>query len=83
MTDRGVGFNPLNEITINQNERSTTKMRKITAFLFVALAFSLFGCKGPEGPTGPAGANGTNGTSAFWSIEGFKDSLQCGKCHTV
>ncbi len=58
-------------------------MRKLTAFLFVALAFSIFGCKGPEGPTGPAGKDGGNGTNAFWSIEGFKDSIQCGTCHSA
>ena len=61
-------------------------MRKIAAVLFIALSFALFGCKGPEGPTGPAGSNGTNGTngtSAFWSMEGFKDSLQCGRCHSA
>ena len=64
-------------------------MRKLAALLFLALSFALFGCKGPEGPAGPAGTNGnngtngTNGTSAYWQIDGFKDSLQCGTCHTA
>lgn len=58
-------------------------MKKLVAVLFVALAFSLFGCKGPEGPVGPAGAAGKDGQNAgFVYFDGFKDSLKCSMCHT-
>lgn len=57
-------------------------MKKLVAVLFVALAFSLFGCKGPEGPVGPAGTAGKDGQNAgFVYFEGFKDSLKCASCH--
>ncbi len=57
-------------------------MKKLAAVLFVALAFSLFGCKGPEGPVGPAGTSGKDGQNAgFVYFDGFKDSLKCASCH--
>lgn len=57
-------------------------MKKLVAILFVALAFSLFGCKGPEGPVGPAGTVGKDGQNAgFVYFDGFKDSLKCASCH--
>jgi hypothetical protein len=57
-------------------------MKKLAAVFFVALAFSLFGCKGPEGPVGPAGTSGKDGQNAgFVYFDGFKDSLKCATCH--
>lgn len=62
-------------------------MKKLAAVLFVTLAFSLYGCKGPEGPVGPAGLAGKDGKdgkdAGFVYFDGFKDSLKCSTCHTA
>lgn len=59
-------------------------MKKLELLVILGLAFSMYACKeGPAGPAGADGKDGKNGTSAFWSIEGFKDSLQCGTCHSA
>ncbi len=64
-------------------------MKKLEILAILALAFSVYACEGKagkdgkDGATGATGPAGPSGTNAFWSIEGFKDSLQCGICHTA
>jgi hypothetical protein len=70
-------------------------MKTGTSFLIllavvISLFFAFTSCQGPAGPAGPQGTQGPQGptgpagpAASGFNLEGFKDSLQCGICHTL
>lgn len=69
----------------------TTRVPLVLTILAAFLALVIVtGCEGPKGDAGPAGPAGPQGPAgptgpagSGFNMEGFRDSLACGTCHSV